>query len=263
MSYLTNGYSKLIRYGDFVEIFRYERPIVHSGRKKKPVQEPLGMSSDSILREAIVVEEQQKKARRKSNIRHAVLAFKRLTLANLRVGNEPVLASLTYAGDTQEIGQGHQDFNAFARNLRSRFGKQVQYICVAEWQKRGALHFHALIWGLPHGVAASERHTRVVASLWGQGFVDLRKTDGHPKIASYLSKYMAKAFADPRLAGKKAYVASRGIKRPVVDRNPIMLMYHQRGLIDLPDLSTAELLQEKWYMTQWLGQAYYQRLKIN
>jgi len=258
------GYKKLIRYGEFVEIYEYEKPVLYNGRKRKGVQSTLGMSDVPLCREDIERLREQKAVRRKANVRNSVLAFKRLVLANLGRNSKPLFVSLTYAGLTSEIQQGREDFKSFVKNLTNRFGTQIRYICVPEWQKRGSIHFHALFWGLPTSLVRTERRTRLVASLWGQGFVDLRETDGHAKIASYLSKYMSKVFIDERLAGKKAYTTSRNIKRPIIDKNPIMLMYSQGGLLpDYPELSTATLEKESQYMTQWLGQANYRRLKLN
>lgn len=256
------GYKKLIRYGEIIETYEYERPILYHGRKGSRVQRTLGVPDVSLCREDIERQKEQKTARRKANVRNSVLAFKRLVLANLGRFDKPVFVSLTYASITSEINEAREDFKSFSKNLTRRFGSQIRYICVPEWQKRGSIHFHALVWGLPSGLVASERRTRLVAGFWGKGFVDLKETDGHAKIASYLSKYMSKVFIDDRLLGKKAYTASRNIKRPVVDKNPIMLMYNYGELLHLPDLSTAVLLQEKEYMTQWLGQAIYKRFQI-
>jgi len=256
------GYKKLIRYGEFVETYEYEKPVLYHGRKGKRVQESLGMPSVPLCGEDLERQREQKNARRKTNIRNSVLAFKRLVLANLGPTSKPLFVSLTYAGITSDLREAREDFKSFSKNLHYRFGDQVRYICVPEWQKRGSIHFHALVWGLPLGLVKTERNTRLVASLWGKGFVDLKETDGHAKIASYLSKYMSKVFIDERLSGKKCYTTSRNIKRPIVEKNPIMLMYNYGELLDLPDLSTATLLQEKEYMTQWLGQAIYKKYQL-
>jgi len=257
------AYSKLIKSGDIIEIYEYERPVVYNGRKRGRIQDSLDLPSVSVCGSDFERQKEQKIARRKANIRNTVLAFKRLVLTNLGRDSKPLFVSLTYSSLVEEIGQGRKDFNAFAKNLRNRFGQQIRYICVPEWQKRGAIHFHTLIWGLPSGLVRTERRTRLVASLWGKGFVDIRETDGHAKIASYLSKYMSKVFTDERLLNKKAYIASQNIKRPLVDRNPIMLMYKYGGLLDIPDLSTARLAKEAEYMTQWLGKASYKRYELN
>src|SRR5690606_27837965 len=100
--------------------------------------------------------------------------------------------------------------------LRNKFGKAFSYIAVSEFQKRGAIHFHALFWGLPAEVFSQERQTRTIALIWKQGFVYMKETDGNDKLSSYLAKYMVKTFTDPRLKNKKAYLASRNIKRPKI-----------------------------------------------
>jgi len=257
------GYRKLIKYGEFIETYEYERPVVYNGRKGKRVQTTLGMQDIPVCREDTERLKEQKAIRRQANVRNSVLAFKRIVLANLGRFDCPIFISLTYAGITSEIGQGREDFKAFSKRLTDRFGNQIRYICVPEWQKRGAIHFHALFWGLPTTLVRTERRTRLVATLWGKGFVDLKETDGHAKIASYLSKYMSKVFVDERLAGKKAYTTSRNIKRPIIEKNPIMLIYNQGDLLPhYPDFSTAILEKEKQYMTQWLGQADYKRYKL-
>jgi len=258
------GYTKVIISGKIVEIYEYERPVVYHGRKRGAVQNSLDLQDVPLCREDIERQKEQKTARRKANVRNSVLAFKRLVLANLGRDSRPIFVSLTYAGNTSDITEAREDFKTFSKGLTARYGKQIRYICVPEWQKRGAIHFHALFWGLPTTLVRAERRSRVVATLWGKGFVDLKETDGHAKIASYLSKYMSKVFIDERLAGKKAYTTSRNIIRPVVDRNPIMLMYHQGDLLTgYPELSTATLVKETEYMTQWLGKANYKRLQLN
>jgi len=254
------GYAKVIHYGNYVETYDYEGNIRNNGRKKR-ANEMSGNSEDiSAGRKDIAESSQQKEDRRKDNARRSVLAFKRLVAANLGEFNKPILLSLTYAENIESIEQGHEDFNAFARNIRHRFGPQIRYICVAEWQKRGAIHFHTLLWGLSTSLVETERSTRLFASLWKQGFIDLVQTDGSQKIASYLSKYMAKAFLDPRLRGKKAYIASRNILRPVIDKNTLLLpyFYGYKGI----DLSTAITLHEKEYETLWLGKGRYKLYQL-
>jgi len=188
--------------------------------------------------------------------------------------------------DIVDIKHAYKCLTAFGHRFRRKFGATAYWVAVPEFQKRGAVHFHVLIWGLPEEMSClfsgyyvdktgkkhakhacpsdrnCERTTRVLFSLWQKGFVDVIKTDGSPRLATYLSKYMSKVFIDDRLSGKKAYTCSRNIKRPVVEKNPIMLMYTYGDLLNLPDLSTALLEKEKQYMTQWLGQADYKRYKL-
>jgi len=242
------GFTKIVRYGDTLEIYKYEKHAINNRRKKSTTEINDRMSKLSLHREDMQQPEKQEKTRRQSNARHAVLGFKRLVLANLEQFNNPILASLTYAENITDIRQGHKDFHAFARAIRLKFGGSVRYISVAEFQKRGAIHFHTLFWGLPPGLVETERSTRLVAKLWGKGFTDLIQTDGDERISSYLSKYMAKMFTDPRLSGKRAYIASRNVLRPLEDKRAIVIQHFYEN-----ELSTRTPLREGNYETQWLG----------
>jgi len=248
------GYCKTIKYANILELYEYEKYIEHFGRTGRKVQatprlQDLDKNGANPVREG-----EQRQVKRGDNARRSAMVFRRLVSANLAESTNPLLVSLTYADNFKDIRQGHKDFNTFARNVRSEYGKHVRYIAVPEFQKRGAVHFHALFWGLPNEeIVKSERRTRLVARLWSRGFVDVTLTDGDHKISGYLSKYMSKAFVDSRMLGMKAYICSQNIKRPIVEKNPLILPMFYGGLLQMVDLSTALLLREKEYMTQWLG----------
>jgi len=253
------SYNKIISYSDIVEIYEYTGTPTGKKPQTRPQVES-GSEDISVRGEDIEQSEELKKVRTEANARSAVLAFRRLVASNLGVGDEPVLFSLTYAENMQDFQQGREDFHAFARAIQYRFGNQVRYICVPEFQKRGAIHYHALFWGLPLDLAREERHTRFFASLWGHGFADLIVTDGSHKLSSYLSKYMAKSFMDERLFSKKAYIASRNVERPKEIKNDILVKYYTGDC--QPDLSTGQVLTKKTYPTQWLGEGRYTKIKI-
>lgn len=124
--------------------------------------------------------------------------------------------------------------------------------CGCRVSATGSNHFHVLIWGLSDEIIASERATRNLQRLWLRGFVDIVATDGHPKIATYLSKYLFKTVFDTRLGGQKAYSASRNIMRPLSCTNDAAL--GRVGELFSGDAwNTIEKLSEKTYETQWLG----------
>jgi len=251
------GYTKIITYSNLLEYYEYENNLRRNGRgigKHKNSDTSTSISDD---REDTNEEIQSTKDRRGDNVRRAVLVFRRLVTANLGQSDVPIFASFTYAKDQRSVRQGHKDFKAFVRDLTNKFGRHLRYVYVPEFTKRGRLHFHALIWGLPALLVETERDTRVVAGLWKQGFADLIQTDGSHKLASYMTKYMAKTFADRRLAGSKAFVCSRNLIKPYVDKNAILLpyFYGYHGF----NLSTATILRDKEFMTQWLGKG---RLKL-
>lgn len=257
------SYTKTISYSDLLEYYEYEKSITNNGRGGRTYQGTVRSEHLAQNGTDTICTREPEQTKRTDNAHRTAMVFRRLVSANLGQFDKPLLISLTYAENITDIRRGHEDFNNFARNVRGTYGKHIRYIAVPEFQKRGAVHFHALFWGLnTQELARSERQTRVFARLWGHGYVDLVATDGDHKIAGYLSKYMAKAFKDKRLSGKKAFVCSRNIRRPVIQKNPLITPYFYGGLLGIPDLSTAEVLYEKTFVSQWLGKGRYRLFKI-
>jgi hypothetical protein len=238
------SYTKIIRYGDNLEIYQYDYPPmphrrgVRDPEKEKPTED-------------------EKYEKRKDNIYQTKRNFQRLVSANL--GKEkPLLLSLTYAENMQDIKTAYRDFKSFVQALKYKFGKDFKYIAVPEFQKRGAVHFHALFWSLPQKINRKfEIETRTIAKIWGHGFVDIKDTDGDQKISGYLAKYMAKAFTDKKLKNQKAYVSSWNVERPVVesDTSALYFLCKYTNPEDLP-------VVEKEYLTRWLGRGRFQLFKI-
>jgi len=255
---LQYQYAKIIGIGLAAEIYRYgNRP---RGGRPRAVPDSDAVPRLFESREDVSRQEKPTKVRTEANARSARVAFRRLVQTNLDGFDHPVLATFTYAENFTDISASREDFNAFAKRARGRFGEQFKYIVVIEFQKRGSIHFHALLWGIPARIIKSERRTRVVGRLWRHGFVDLIPTDGHAKLATYLSKYMAKSFVDARFASKKAYISSYNVKRPIIIKDAV-LSPHFYGIAE-PDLSTAHLAQEHEYDTNWLGRCHYQKYII-
>ncbi len=194
---------------------------------------------------------------------------------------KPALLTLTMY-EVVSLRRGYAALHKFFRRLRADQGKLFKYIAVPEFQKRGAVHFHIMIWGLPDEMmcrgywqgkgkykkfihecpdeAKCERSTRYFQSLWQRGFVDSLVTDGSDKLVGYLSKYMSKSMSDDRLCGEKAYVVSHNVLRPVSFSSGTPLIYAQE-IWDI-DFATAQPMIEKEFSTQWLGKGRYRLFKI-
>jgi len=198
------GYVISVRSGKLFERYIYEnRP---RGAVGKRVSRSTGGESGVVSTEVGVLPKESR-PRRKDSITRCKRNFKRLVLANLSESAFPVFASLTYAENMQDSRRATKDFNTFARDLRDQFGTAIKYIAIQERQKRGAIHFHALIWGLPSWVVNGERDSRMVASIWSHGFTDLVKTDGDARLGSYMVKYLAKNFLKVHYTGVKGMSA--------------------------------------------------------
>lgn len=252
------GYSKFISYGDNLEVYEYEKDVIRTAlrrsavtRKRDNAKDDLGTAGEDTLSE-------RKLGKRQDNARRASLGFRRIVAANLGGSVRPILATLTYRDNLCELSEAYRHLSAFIQHLRYRYGKSFRYVCVPEFQKRGAVHFHALFWGLPESVFSRERKDRAIATLWGQGFVYLKQTDGNEKLSFYLSKYMAKAFADPRLKNQKCYVTSRNIQRPTIQIGASPAW----ALLDEYKIDEKSALVDREYSTRWLGKGRYRLFKI-
>lgn len=260
------GYKKTISYSNIVELYEYEKDSPRVGERGRRTKKRISIKNkteDLGENGKDMVLPREPSPKREDNARRSAMVFQRLVSANLGDNSKPLLISLTYAENITDIGQGHKDFNNFARNVRAKFGKQVRYIAVPEFQQRGAIHFHALFWGLPSKkLARTERRTRLVASYWGLGYVDLTMTDGNHKIAGYLSKYMIKGISDIKMSGRKGYFCSQNIIRPIVEKNALIEPLFFGGLKGVPDLSNAKVLIDKEYDTKFLGKGRFRKFEI-
>lgn len=244
------GYNKIISYGNTLELYEYERDIVRlrptiiNVRESKLDDENLGVNGENNL-------EERKLGKRQDNARRASMAFRRIVASNLGGSSRPLLVTLTYRENFTDLKGAYKHLSSFIQSLRHKYGKNFRYVSVPEFQLRGAVHYHALIWELPEEVFLLERKNRTLARLWSWGYVYLKETDGDEKLSFYLSKYMAKAFLDPRLKNQKCYVASRNIKRPLVNSGVPSSML---GIIfDDYGINENDPVLDREYLTSWLG----------
>jgi hypothetical protein len=142
------------------------------------------------------------RARRQDNIRRTRQICVRRVSAGIKAFGSPLLVTLTFGGDASNASYANDAFRVFQVRLRNKFPTAVS-LFVPELSRRGRIHFHGLVFNLPMSLGDSrrggrvyahgeERTTRTLAKLWRKGFVDVRKTDGSGKLASYVSKYITK-----------------------------------------------------------------------
>jgi hypothetical protein len=255
------GYKKIIKSGNVIEIYTYEKTPRLTGRKHSLRKAP------SHSRHPITIE------RRFDNIKRLRKGFIRLVRSNTGRGDPNALITLTMSAIV-DITTASRHFNQFTTKLRKAYGTNFRYIGVPEFQTRGAVHFHVLYWGLPSNRIEHEgpywegeddigkmdkiqRGTRFIQNLWAYGYVDCVSTDGSEKLAGYLAKYMSKAMLDDRLLRKRAYYCSRNIYRP--DHYTHVAIVSEAELIWG---KTPELVSERDFHSLWLGNANYKRIEL-
>jgi len=252
------GYLKIIQSGEVTEVYEYERePEYHAPDPSKRQKRGVRRDDRQII------------ARRADNIIRLQRAFTRLVRANCGSANPPALVTLTMF-EVVGIDDAYPALSVFIQHLRAVTKRDIRYIGVPEFQTRGAVHFHLLIWDLPiefYDTPMGGRTTeadlresvsRRVQNLWAYGFVDCIETDGSPKLAGYLAKYMRKAMLDYRLLGKRAYSSSHNVLRPVSTAFTAEFEdvsdYYLRGVDNVP-------LTDRKYSTYWLGEGRYRLYK--
>jgi len=259
------SYNRYIIYGDRFELFKYERePSLYRSSRKSSSNDVFTNNRDDgdIVLGLPVEAPVGTKIKREDHAKRSQMAFRRIVLCNLQGSENPILFTATYRKNQGQISEAFRDFTSCVQALRYKFGSSFRYICVPEFQRRGAVHFHALFWGIQKELLGIQREwpsNSIDCFFWGHGFVFVKNTDGNKKISTYLSKYMVKAFKDPRLGGKKAYVASRNIIRPVIGGCSDFVVSYL--LCDYVGVDKSPILQRQ-YMTQYLGNCDYQLFNI-
>lgn len=167
--------------------------------------------------------------RQAANIERAARRAKTRVRHLCKVQGLDTLLTLTYRENMQDQARAWADLKEFVRRMRRALGS-FAYVAVAERQARGAIHWHLAVHRLPMVMGASNgvkvKAFNVIRAIWravaGDGNIDVsrrrRASRKSPaRIASYISKYVAKAFADTA-KGVNRYSSSTGVELPRPDR---------------------------------------------
>jgi len=257
------GYTKIVRSGNLIELYEYEKHLPDRRRKPK---------KDNGRYRAV-------NKRRVDNVQRCRKNFLRLVRSNLGGDESPVFLTLTMF-EILRVDVAFRCFTEFVARFRRKYGHAIRYIGVPEFQERGAVHFHVLVWGLKEkdiliegsrgktinqkiiwldwlnakGYSKSDLgSTRSIQHLWARGFVDCIPTDGSPKLAGYLAKYMYKTMFDERLRKQKAYMCSGNVLRPMSlkTNTSVNVALDQWGVKEI------DLKVSKVFSTLWLGTCKY------
>ena len=192
---IDDQWIKIIVSGNVIEVYRYEKmPIFGNDKQadRKDTEEYIG---------------KEKQDYQTHNDRRSKWIFIRLTNANF--GAHSKFVTLTFADNIQDLDHANKEFKKFIQRLRRRY-KGFKYAAAIEFQKRGAIHYHMMS-DLPY------IPNRKLAEIWGQGFVRINDIKHVDNVGAYLSKYMTKGDGrDPRLRGRKMYLTSKNLDRPLV-----------------------------------------------
>lgn len=123
------------------------------------------------------------------SLRATFKRLKRIIGANFKGGQSELWVTLTYRDSPMKDSERlYKDFKIFMKRLRKKTGKYLAYIVVIEPQGSGSLHAHLLLKTLDKSRLYIENS--VVAQLWGQGFVNVRRLKDSDNIGAYLMAYL-------------------------------------------------------------------------
>ena len=124
---------------------------------------------------------------------------------------------LTFEENVIDIVKANKRFRYFIDKVK-RVKKDFKYLCIPEFQKRGAVHYHLLT-----NVDINDKtliceqiaHKKFYhIKYWNEGFTSVEVIKGDPKkIIGYIAKYMTKEI-DNRLFNRHRYFYSKNLNLP-------------------------------------------------
>jgi hypothetical protein len=139
------------------------------------------------------------------------------------------LVTLTFKGDSSDASYANDSLRTFQVRLRTEF-INAQSIFIPELSPKGRIHFHGLLFNVPLCLGdtrkgrrvisyGDERNTRILAKLWGEGYVDATKTDGSDRLANYISKYINKGGGETLFNAMRILRTSHGFPKEIIFRD--------------------------------------------
>lgn len=187
------------------------------------------------------ISDEDRKKNKKLSAYHAQSRIKELITANSwqwhdngKVFN-PLFVTLTYKGNVTDLDRSFKDFNKFVKRFSYHVSKtymdrrayKLKYVGVPEFQKRGAIHFHVVMFNVPFLHQLSE-----IDQIWSFGRCNTEAVKTIQQVAVYLTKYLVKNFKDNDRFYRRRYLSAKGLHRPFKTRHENVV----RGVLsEIPD----------------------------
>ncbi len=206
---------KIIISGHIVEAQQFTKAIGYdllSSKKQAPYRKRR-MLAEQVTSESSL-------SRTRNALIRLINANSRMWLDEFEVIIQPQFLTYTIHENIKDIATANTLFTNYIKRLNYHtYGTKesiVKYVAVPEFQKRGAVHYHAVFFNLPKINARHEFNTGEFASIWEHGHIKKKNVSKIPNVGRYMTKYMTKDALDKRLVGRKKYFSSRGLYKPEV-----------------------------------------------
>lgn len=235
---------KIIQCGDYYQVYHYKDSQLVSDKDVEELNDKnydVNLFTPSPEEEDIKITDTDFLHKKENSSRQNELKFieykniqrSKFELQRLVKSNEDIFKTfitLTFAENITSVEQANKKFAIWRTKIKSIF-KEFSYICVPEFQKRGAIHYHLLtnieinkLYNNIELIYNQENSNNIIehfkyknqydVKYWSYGFSSVFPMKDI-NVVGYLSKYMTKDI-DNRLWGKRRYLYSMNLKRPSV-----------------------------------------------
>lgn len=215
---------KLIDCGDYKQVYYSKKPHLKKDKSLNKIKDLhricLEVGEESSPKPPAT---NKLKTIESRNINRSKYEIQRLVKSNIEIFK--TFTTLTFSENITNIKEANKIFNSwktYIKKLKSDF----KYICVPEFQKRGAIHYH-LLTNIDYTdfalLSQEERRIWNKSSGWQIGRDIKGWRHGHNmtknldsiNIVGYISKYITKDI-DNRLWGHRRYLYSQNLKKPEI-----------------------------------------------
>ena len=159
--------------------------------------------------ELSTLEQMQSIRRKERYYRDKIFYIRRLVDCNY--DDKSSFLTITFKENITDVKLAHNEFEKFMKRLKRYLKRtKIKYIATWERQKRGAVHYHIILFDVPF------MDVNKMEEIWGNGFVKINQIAKSVKqweVGVYLTKYFVKDI-DKKERYSNAYSKSRGLIEP-------------------------------------------------
>ena len=167
----------------------------------------LGMDSPNALGRKFKAKEEDSEQYRQKTIKRNQRLIKQIIECNHI--NQSKLLTITHKANITDLDYSHYEFMKFIQRLNYNLKRKLKYLAVIEYQKRGSIHYHIIIFNLAEKLDLDKMRT-----LWTHGSINVKRITNEKGISHYISSYFD--ITDNRLLQRKMYLCSKGLNRPII-----------------------------------------------
>lgn len=181
-------------------------------------------------------------------------SFQYLSEANKPI--PPLFTTLTFRDNVTDLQFANYEFTKFIQrlnyNIYNSKAATLKYVATIEFQRRGAVHYHSLLFNVPFLTDIYNNFRQ----LWGNGSVNIHALNPRQidKTIDYITKYMLKKNKDPRLENEKTYLTSNNLHRATKSKDPqtikSLIPYAKKKSVCEFKLEHNYIKQEKYFIPQ-------------